>query len=340
MKNIIGKNSVDLGESSTRAEKFRSSLHRRRPRSNRGIPVIGTKWLLGMGLCVLASSPLWAEGKAGTVGAEFLRMGAGARGMAMGEGFSALVDDATALYWNPAALADLEKRSVTLMHAKTIEDSFYDFGGYGQKVGNGGLGVGFQYYSAGSLDNTDNSGNKTGTSTPNDTAVLAGYGHGFGGYLAGVTAKYVQSKLVDSASTFALDAGVMTPWYLKEKVRLAATVVNVGGALTYDKESTDLPLAVRVGVGVNVLKSWAAGLDVVSPKGGDTYVGVGTEFKIPVGDTMGLALRAGYNTQERGGDAGVSGGMGFWLQGLDVDYALVTQGDFDATHRISVGYRF
>lgn len=288
----------------------------------------------------VVGSAVWAGGSAGNVGAEFLRMGAGARGISMGEGFTALVDDATALYWNPAALAGLEKRSATLMHAKTIEDSFYDFGGYGQKLRAGGLGVGFQYYSAGSLDNTDVNGNKTGTSSPNDVAVFAGYGHRVRGYQVGVTGKYIQSKLVDTASTFALDAGLMTPWYLKEKVRLAATVVNVGGTLTYDKESTDLPMAVRIGVGVNVMKNWVAGVDVASPKGEDTFLGAGTEYKVPVGEKMALALRAGYNSQDHGGDDGISGGVGFRFEGLDVDYALVTQGEFDASHRVSVGYRF
>ncbi|MBP9699599.1 MAG: UPF0164 family protein, partial [Elusimicrobia bacterium] len=92
-----------------------------------------TKWMVLA--AVFAACPVMVVGSAGTVGAEFLRMGAGARGMSMGEGFSALVDDATALYWNPAALAGLEKRSATFMHATAIEDSFYDFGGYGQKIG-------------------------------------------------------------------------------------------------------------------------------------------------------------------------------------------------------------
>lgn len=300
---------------------------------------MGTKWMVAA-VATFVAWPAMAGGKAGTVGAEFLRMGAGARGMSMGEGFSALVDDATALYWNPAALATLEKRSATFMHAKTIEDSFYDFGGYGQKVGAGGIGVGFQYYSAGSVDNLDTGGTKTGTTTPNDVAVNVGYGHTLGAYQVGVTGKFVQSKLVDTASTFAGDAGVLTPWYFNERVRFAATIVNVGGTLTYDKESTDLPMAMRVGTGVRVMKNWLVGADVVAPKDEDTYVGVGTEYKIHVGETIGLALRAGYTTQERGGDAGVSGGVGFRLNGLDVDYALVTQGDFDASHRISVGYRF
>lgn len=296
-----------------------------------------TAWV-GMALCVLVGSPVFA---AGTVGAEFLRMGAGARGMSMGEGFSSLVDDATALYWNPAALAMLENRSATLMHAKIIEDSFYDFGAYGQKLGAaGGIGVGIQYYSAGSVANLDTTGAKTGTTDPNDVAVLVGYGHKVGEFQVGLTGKFVQSNLVETANTFAGDAGILTPWYFNERVRLAATIVNVGGPLTYEKESTDLPLAIRAGAGVRVMKNWLAGLDVVAPKGEDTHVGVGTEYKIPVGETMGLALRVGYNTQKRGGSDGISGGVGFRFEGLDVDYALVTQGDFDASHRVSVGLRF
>ncbi|MBL0057857.1 MAG: PorV/PorQ family protein [Elusimicrobia bacterium] len=301
---------------------------------------INGKIWVGAGLFVLAVSVVRAGGNAGEVGAEFLRMGAGARGMAMGEGFSALVDDATALYWNPAALGGLKDRSATLMHAKTIEDSFYDFGGYGQRLGAGGIGVGLQYYSAGSVDNVDSVGNKTGTTDPNDVAVLVGYGRNVGGYQLGATGKFIRSTLVDSATTFAGDAGVLTPWYFKEKVRLSATIVNVGGKLTYDKDSVDLPMAFRLGTGISILKNWLVGADVVAPKGDDTYIGLGTEYKISVGERMGLALRVGYNTQERGGSDGVSGGMGFRFEGLDVDYALVTQGDLDASHRISVGYRF
>ncbi|MBK8575121.1 MAG: UPF0164 family protein [Elusimicrobia bacterium] len=99
---------------------------------------MGTKWMVA----AFAAWPVMAGANAGTVGAEFLRMGAGARGMSMGEGFSALVDDATALYWNPAALATLEQKSATLMHAKTIEDSFMTSGAMVRSWGWGALGWG------------------------------------------------------------------------------------------------------------------------------------------------------------------------------------------------------
>lgn len=50
---------------------------------------------------------------------EFLNIGAGARGLAMGNAQVASVDDATAGYWNPAGLANVQDDpTATLMHAE------------------------------------------------------------------------------------------------------------------------------------------------------------------------------------------------------------------------------
>ncbi|UCE27862.1 MAG: PorV/PorQ family protein [Candidatus Coatesbacteria bacterium] len=53
---------------------------------------------------------------------EFLNYGVGARALGMGGAFSAVADDSTAAYWNPAGLATLEQNEVSFMHA-------YAFGG-------------------------------------------------------------------------------------------------------------------------------------------------------------------------------------------------------------------
>src|ERR1700678_4064604 len=50
---------------------------------------------------------------------EFLNIGAGARGMAMGDAQVASVSDGTAGYWNPAALAGIKGMpQLNLMHAE------------------------------------------------------------------------------------------------------------------------------------------------------------------------------------------------------------------------------
>jgi len=51
---------------------------------------------------------------------EFLAVGVGARAMGMGGAFVAIADDASAIYWNPAGLADLTARSVLPEHCENF----------------------------------------------------------------------------------------------------------------------------------------------------------------------------------------------------------------------------
>ena len=49
---------------------------------------------------------------------EFLSLGAGARALALGSAYVAIVDDPTAVYWNPAGLTRLPQRQLHLTHAE------------------------------------------------------------------------------------------------------------------------------------------------------------------------------------------------------------------------------
>ena len=60
--------------------------------------------------------------KVGTAGAQFLKIGLGARYTALGEAATAVADDAYALYWNPAALASIEKTELAFTTVDWIED--------------------------------------------------------------------------------------------------------------------------------------------------------------------------------------------------------------------------
>ena len=61
---------------------------------------------------------------------EFLNIGAGARGLAMGGAQIGIVDDATAGYWNPAGLTSVQNApTVSLMHANYFSNiANYDYG--------------------------------------------------------------------------------------------------------------------------------------------------------------------------------------------------------------------
>jgi len=75
-------------------------------------------------LCALLSSSVFADKYA----AEFLKVGAGARALGMGGAFVALADDASAVYWNPAGIASIDKIEVEAMHAEQFGNLInYDF---------------------------------------------------------------------------------------------------------------------------------------------------------------------------------------------------------------------
>ena len=62
----------------------------------------------------LANTTLAGEfSKVGTVGAQFLKIGMGARYVGMGEASVACVNDAYSMYWNPAGLTQLSTRRLS-----------------------------------------------------------------------------------------------------------------------------------------------------------------------------------------------------------------------------------
>ena len=98
--------------------------------SRKSIYIIITTAVLCSGLTVQAQFRKYSN--------EFLNIGAGARGLAMGGAQIASVTDATAGYWNPAALANVENEpSLALMHADYFAGiGKYEFAGMAIPIAN------------------------------------------------------------------------------------------------------------------------------------------------------------------------------------------------------------
>ena len=81
--------------------------------------------------------------KAGSTAAQFLKIGAGARSIAMGGAYAAIADDILSIYWNPAGLARIGGNGeATFNHAEWLADTQYDFAAFSLNAGNfGSLGL-------------------------------------------------------------------------------------------------------------------------------------------------------------------------------------------------------
>src|SRR5580765_949262 len=82
-----------------------------------------------------AAAPAYAqfklgEQRAGTSSGSFLKIGVGARAVALGESFVAVANDPSTIYWNPAGLASLQRQEIQFSHAGWPADINYEDGSW------------------------------------------------------------------------------------------------------------------------------------------------------------------------------------------------------------------
>lgn len=278
----------------------------------------------------------------GTTGAQFLELPVGARAIAMGSAYSSISGDPFSAYYNPAGLASIDKFNAGLMHAVYFQDISYEYGVFTTPIKElGVIAISAQYLAVSKLAEIDKTGVATGDSfKPNDMAVSAIYAKQFGVVDFGVSAKYIQSQILNSASTFAGDIGLQTK---VGNFRFGLSVLNIGKGLKFLDEENSLPTTGRIGASVLLTPRWFLSVDGIAPKGNNLLMAAGTEYKRPLTQTIKVSLRAGYNsryaTSKLGGMAGVNAGAGLDFGSINVDYAWSPYGDLGVTHRFSLSMR-
>jgi len=267
---------------------------------------------------------------AGTTAANFLKIGIEARATAMGGAYTALADDGSALYWNPAGLVQIENTEILAMynmHFQEINQGYFSltFPFLGRT-----LGLGANYVDMGKIEGRDEEGNPTGDFGASDMQALLGYGRKLSAKLMfGLSAGMLQETIAEDKKTAYLgNIGLL--FKPSEPISVGLTCQNVGSDLGEDP----LPLTYKGGIALR-LKSFTIAADAVKAIDDDMYFCVGLEWWI--GDI--LALRAGYRTGQDIG-SGMSAGVGLKISKINIDYAYIPYGNLGNTQRISLKIKF
>lgn len=291
----------------------------------------------------------------GTSGAQFLKLGGGARAEGMAQAYTAVADEADAVYWNPAGLSRIEHHSATLMNSVLPAGIDYDFVGYGQRLSPSfGVGASVQYLSQPPIDQTDSSGFSTGsTFRPSDFAGALGgaytiHNEDLGvldGASFGANAKYVSSTISKTAQTFTADLGYLSaPFPVAGRpMRVAYAVSNLGGSLKFQQMSDSMPTSLRFGTSLGLTRNWLVALDLDEPLDNSPYAAFGTEYRAAFGENAVFAGRLGVSTRaisQAGNFSGITLGLGARFTSVGVDYAFAPLGALGMTNTLSVNFSF
>ncbi|MDA8131577.1 MAG: PorV/PorQ family protein [Elusimicrobia bacterium] len=285
----------------------------------------------------------------GTTTADFLNLSVGARAAAMAGAYTAVSEEASAVYWNPAGLVQIPKLSAVFMRAQYLEDISYQYAAYAHRLSYDSVLAGsVMLTDIGSITETDISGNTLGSFTPKDQVFTLSYSKAILEFSdkdidvsVGVSAKYLRSQIVHSAKAYAGDIGVMTYNFSDIPYRLAVTATNMGGGLSFDQESNPIPLTFKLGAAVNPFRNFLVATDFVMPKHNSPSMRLGAELATTPNELTRLCVRAGLDSQRlRDSLGGFTMGVGATLHFFSLDYAFVPMGELGSTHRISLTFDF
>jgi len=281
------------------------------------------------GLLIIAGSATYASGP-GTTAANFLKIGVGARAIAMGGAFTAIADDATALYWNPAGLSQIKEKQLSASYNSWFAGVSQGYLSLASPALGGTLALGVNYVDMGKMKgyDIDGGGNPvpTGDFGASDLHACLGYATG-SDFMFGLSAGVLQDTIENSNKSIHLGtAGILIKPGSNFSFGFAAQ--NLGGKLGDDS----LPFTFKAGIGVKWNDDLTLALDAGIPNDNDNYLCAGLEWWI--GSTV--ALRCGYKTGQDIG-SGFTAGIGFKTDGFSFDYAYVPYDDLGTTHRISMG---
>ncbi len=189
--------------------------------------------------------PLPTEGttRVAQRGANFLEIGVGARGRAMGEAYTGLASGATATFWNPAGLGSVDRFTVAFTRLDLYGDLGlrHDFAAAVLPMFGGAVGVSYIGLNSGDIPRTDESNPGGGSQAAGEffTFTSKAIGLHYGRRLTdrlqvGFTGRVISEGISQaSINWWGLDFGTLFNTGLYG-VTIAATLANIGPSARYE----------------------------------------------------------------------------------------------------------
>ncbi len=308
--------------------------------------------------------------KVGAAGSQFLKIGVGARAIGMAGSYTAVANDLTSLYWNPAGLADIKSMKGEFHYTQWFAGFNHSFAALSMPVGeNFTAGAHLISFDSDEIQETTmNQPEGTGSHySVNDIAL----GMSFSGYLTdqfsfGVTGKYLHNGFHSvSSNGFAFDIGTIYETGIKG-ITLGFSIFNLGPEMEYQGQGLkttkknieelkaapwdvsylanaySVPLIFRAGVSSNIIDleehKLIAASDFVTHSDIPEQFSVGAEY---TWNNL-ISFRGGYRFGHD--QMGISGGVGFnYLTGNflgQLDYSITPTRDIGLINRLSVSIGF
>jgi tetratricopeptide (TPR) repeat protein len=300
-------------------------------------------------IAVILNTEIATAANSGGQPGQFLQYGAGARSFGMGTAYFSVSDDASATYWNPAGLSQLERGELTALHIELFPgtDTTYDFlscvyptakyGVFGANI----IRLMSRGYEKIQIAYNPQQGivdiKSLGTFDISETALTAAYGKKILENVSiGVTGKFIQRSLdTYGDQMFSFDAAMLMQGFNHTLPNL-----NVGfgirNLITRSDDNTDdrLPMIFRLGASYRLLKNkLLLSMDMEKNLKAQPTWSFGTEYKL----INFVSLRLGFTGES--GFRESSAGIGVNYKDYSLDYAFALH-DLGMTHRISGTWKF
>ena len=241
-----------------------------RPKGSTSLACNTVPWIVGVALCMLmAPLPSFVTQAVAQDAAPYIRMGSGAREMALGNAMAADRSGFSGGMYNPALAALVAEQRLEGTRAAMVFDRRLDVISYSTGLPpRAGVFMSLIHAGVDGIDGRDRNGFHTETLSTSAYAVQLGFGIRLSDRLAGgIGLQVFRSELYEtmpSVKTIALDIGLN--YAVSEKLALGLVIDDALGRFTWDssglygsdgRQSTDI-FPRRLRLGVHRLVSWGS----------------------------------------------------------------------------------